>query len=174
MRRVRYNHGISLVNSVSIFLEEKERINGRNLTNGENVLLSHPLIKCSIPSKRASNTEFWCAHVISLNKLLNKQSISWWFETPWRTCNVNVTLRNYFGFAMKIYSLYLFTMCTESVYTEKTWTTRICMFNIPASISGYAIFCKFLTPLLTMVLSPKVLFKLLLKLKLLFSMCKYI
>ena len=131
-------------------------------------------IKCSIPSQRASNTEFWCAHVISLNKLLNKQSNSWWFETPWRTCNVNVTLRNYFGFAMKIYSLYLFTMCTESVYTEKTWTTRICMFDIPASISGYAIFCKFLTPLLTMVLSPKVLFKLLLKLKLLFSMCKYI
>ena len=27
---------------------------------------------------------------VTLNKLLNKQSSCWWFETPWRSCDVNV------------------------------------------------------------------------------------
>ena len=29
--------------------------------------------------------------VVNLNKLLNKQSRGWWFETPWHHCNGHIT-----------------------------------------------------------------------------------
>ena len=39
------------------------------------------------PHKKVSNAEHWCFSVVSLNKLLNKQSSSHWFETPWSSCD---------------------------------------------------------------------------------------
>ena len=34
--------------------------------------------------------ELWCLFFVILNRLLNKQSDHWWFETPWRSCDVTV------------------------------------------------------------------------------------
>ena len=40
--------------------------------------------------KGASNVEFWCFFVASLNKLFNQQSSCCWFETPWWPSAVTV------------------------------------------------------------------------------------
>ena len=42
------------------------------------------------PSQRVSNGSFDIFFVLSLNKLLTKQSICRWFETLWRWCDVTV------------------------------------------------------------------------------------
>ena len=43
-----------------------------------------------LPPQRASSFELYFLN--SLNKLLNKQSNWWWFETPRRSCNIHGTL----------------------------------------------------------------------------------
>ena len=50
-----------------------------------------PPVMSGFPSQRSSNTELWCFFVLSLNKLLNKQSSCWWFERPWSSCDISVT-----------------------------------------------------------------------------------
>ena len=41
-------------------------------------------------SHMQSAGDTWCSHVLNLNKLLNKELGCWWFETPWRSCDVIV------------------------------------------------------------------------------------
>ena len=41
-------------------------------------------------SQSANDIEFWWVSYVNQNKLLNKQSIYWWFVTPWRSGDVRV------------------------------------------------------------------------------------
>ena len=61
---------------------------------GKSVHFTDPLCEeftMDSPHKRTSNAERWLSFVVSLNKLLNKQSIWRCFETPWRSCEVTST-----------------------------------------------------------------------------------
>ena len=54
--------------------------------------------------QRGRFEELWCSIVVNLNKLLNKKSSWRWFETSWRSCDINI-------------------VCYESVWTSGTQTT---------------------------------------------------
>ena len=51
-----------------------------------------PLVIGGFPSEGASNADIWCPFVVSLQKRLNKHSIDWWFETPWRSFDLVLML----------------------------------------------------------------------------------
>ena len=42
------------------------------------------------PSQRASDADFYVLYVVDLNKMLKQQSMSWWLETQWPSCDVIV------------------------------------------------------------------------------------
>ena len=46
-------------------------------------------------SQKTNNAELWCFLFVSLNKLLNKQSGYWWFETLWRSCSLTLKFHDH-------------------------------------------------------------------------------
>ena len=56
-------------------------------------LLAHrvenPPVTSGLSSRNTRNAELWC---FLFHQLLNKQSICWWFVTPWRSLDVTVTV----------------------------------------------------------------------------------
>ena len=70
-------------------------------SSNENIFMSLSLYAWKLPvtgglsSKRDSNMNLWCFFDASHNKLLNKHSVSQWFETPWRSFDVDVMQRIY-------------------------------------------------------------------------------
>ena len=59
--------------------------------------VGNPPVISGFPSQRASNTDLWCSFAVSLNKLLNKQSIDQRFQTtPWRSFGVDVMWKKYY------------------------------------------------------------------------------
>ena len=56
----------------------------------------NPSVTGGFPSQRPVTRSFDVSFDVHLNKRLSKQSRCWWFETPWRHCNDNLsTLRSY-------------------------------------------------------------------------------
>ena len=40
--------------------------------------------------QKTSNAELWCFFTVSLNRLLNKQSMHRWLNTLWRSCDITL------------------------------------------------------------------------------------
>ena len=54
------------------------------------LLWGDPPVTAAFLSQMDSNVELWYFVVVSLSKLLDKQSSWWWFETSWRFCDLTV------------------------------------------------------------------------------------
>ena len=81
---------------------------------------------CGSPHKGASKAELWWFLYCCMNKLLNKWSGYWWFETLWCSCDVN---------KMNISTLKLF------LYLKWIWPSSISNSRLP-SLPTDVIYCQ--------------------------------
>ena len=48
----------------------------------------NPPVTGGFPTRWTSDEDIWCFFDVSLNEMLNKPTINWWSETPWRSCDI--------------------------------------------------------------------------------------
>ena len=88
-------HGNTFYITGPLWGESIGHIVPQELSNLFFALLAHcernPQVTGGFPSQRASNVKLWCLFVVSMNKMLNKQLICWWFEMPLMWVNAMVS-----------------------------------------------------------------------------------
>ena len=80
-----------------------------------------------IPFTNASHVDLWCVLVIDLIKLLSKQSRCWWFESPWRSCDVTLMVD-------KIIAYIFYSVALQHVALESPGYTNTAVKSIPCNI----------------------------------------